>query len=102
MLKYIIKRLALSVFILAGVSLIIYVLIRCMPVNFIQQKIDAMNQGGATVPQETVDALMKLYGLEDNRFLGILKGYVNWLAGHRRHQGSHGCFLCGCTHRYRF
>ena len=79
MLKYIIKRLALSVFILVGVSLIIYVLIRCIPINFIQQKIDAMNQGGATVPQETVDALMKLYGLEDNSFLGILKGYVNWL-----------------------
>ena len=80
MLKYIIKRLALSVFILAGVSLIIYVLIRCMPIDFIQQKIDAMNQGGATVPQETVDALKKLYGLEDNSVLGILKGYVNWLA----------------------
>ena len=80
MLKYIIKRLALSVFILAGVSLIIYVLIRCMPIDFIQQKIDAMNQGGATVPQEAVDALKKLYGLEDNSVLGILKGYVNWLA----------------------
>ena len=79
MLKYIIKRLALSVFILLGVSLIIYVLIRCMPIDFIQQKIDAMNQGGATVPQEAVDALRKLYGLEDNSFLGILKGYVNWV-----------------------
>ena len=79
MLKYIIKRLALSVFILLGVSLIIYVLIRCMPIDFIQQKIDAMNQGGATVPQEAVDALRKLYGLEDNSVLGILKGYVNWV-----------------------
>ncbi len=79
MLKYILKRLGLSVLILLGVSLIIYVLVRCMPVDFIQSKIDAMNQGGATVPQETVDAMKKLYGLEDNSFLGILKGYGNWL-----------------------
>ena len=79
MLKYIIKRLALSVFILLGVSLIIYVLIRCMPINFIQQKIDAMNQGGATVPEETVKIMMDLYGLGDDSFLGILKGYFNWL-----------------------
>ena len=79
MLKYIIKRLALSVFILLGVSLIIYVLIRCMPVSFIEQKIAAMNQGGATVPEETVKAMMELYGLGDDSFLGILKGYFNWL-----------------------
>ena len=79
MLKYIIKRLALSVFILIGVSLIIYVLIRCMPVSFIDDKIAAMNQGGATVPEETVAAMKALYGLEDNSLWGILKGYVNWL-----------------------
>ena len=79
MLKYIIKRLALSIFILLGVSLIIYVLIRCMPVSFIDQKIAAMNQGGATVPEETVAAMKALYGLEDSSFFGIIKGYVNWL-----------------------
>ena len=37
MLKYIIKRLALSILILLGVSLIIYALIRCMPVDFVTQ-----------------------------------------------------------------
>ena len=79
MLKYILKRIGLSVLILLGVSLIIYVLIRCMPVDFIESKIAAINQGGATVPQETVDAMMKMYGLEDSSFLGILRGYGNWL-----------------------
>lgn len=79
MLKYILKRLALSILILLGVSLIIYVLIRCMPVSFIDDKIAAMNQGGATVPQETIDAMKQLYGLEDDSFLGVIKGYVNWL-----------------------
>ena len=80
MLKYIIKRLALAVLILLGVSLIIYVLIRCMPVSFIEGKIAEMNQGGATIPEETIENMKKLYGLEDDSFLGILKGYANWLA----------------------
>ena len=79
MLKYILKRLALSVMILLGVSLIIYVLIRCMPVNFVEAKIAEMNQGGATIPQETIDSMFSLYGLGDDSFLGILKGYGNWL-----------------------
>ncbi len=79
MFKYILKRLALSVLILMGVSLIIYFLIRLMPVDFIQDKVNAMNQGGATVDQATVDAMYEMYGLGDNSFLGILKGYGKWL-----------------------
>ena len=49
MIKYILKRLGLTVLILLGVSLIIYVLIRLMPVDFIEKKIAEMNQGGATI-----------------------------------------------------
>ena len=79
MLKYILKRLGLAVLILLGVSLIIYVLVRSMPVSFIEGKIAEMNQGGATIPEETVESMKKLYGLEDDSFVGILKGYVNWL-----------------------
>ena len=80
MLKYIAKRLLYAILILLGVSMIIYFLIRLMPVDFIQSKIDAMNQGGATVPQETVQAMYEMYGLGDNSFMGILKGYFSWLA----------------------
>ena len=79
MLKYILKRLGLAVLILLGVSLIIYVLVRSLPVSFIEGKIAEMNQGGATIPEETVESMKKLYGLEDDSFVGILKGYVNWL-----------------------
>ncbi len=79
MFKYILKRLVMSLFILLGVSLIIYFLIRLMPVDFIQDKINAINQGGATVSQETVDAMYKMYGLGDDTILGILGGYVSWL-----------------------
>ena len=79
MLKYIAKRLLYAVFILLGVSMIIYFLIRLMPVDFIQDKINAINQGGATVSEETVQAMYQMYGLGDNSFLGILGGYFNWL-----------------------
>ena len=80
MLKYILKRLGLSVLILIGVSLIIYFLIRLMPVDFIQDKINAINQGGATVSEETQKAMYEMYGLGDNSFGGILKGYFSWLS----------------------
>ena len=79
MLKYIIKRLLLSIVILLGVSMIIYFLVRLMPVDFIQNKINAMNQGGATIDEDTVKAMYEMYGLGDNSFMGILKGYINWL-----------------------
>ncbi len=79
MFKYIVKRLAYAVLILFGVSVIIYFLIRLMPVDFIQDKINAINQGGATVSEETVNAMYQMYGLGDNSFKGILSGYFNWL-----------------------
>ena len=81
MLKYIAKRLAYAVLILLGVSLIIYFLIRLMPVDYIQSKIDAISRDGATVSQEMVDAMYKMYGLGDNSFLGIVEGYFGWLGG---------------------
>ncbi|MBR2343741.1 MAG: ABC transporter permease [Clostridia bacterium] len=79
MLKYILKRIGLSIVILVGVSMIIYFLIRLMPVDFIQDKINAINQGGATVDEETVKTMYEMYGLGDNSFRGILEGYFNWL-----------------------
>ncbi len=80
MLKYIAKRLAYALLILLGVSLIIYFLIRLMPVDFIQSKVDAMNQSGI-VDQATVDAMYEQYGLGDDSFTGILNGYIGWLGG---------------------
>ena len=80
MFKYILKRLAQSVLILLGVSLIIYVLIRCMPVSFIDDKIAQMNQGGATIDDSVITAMKEMYGLEDDSFMGILKGYGHWLS----------------------
>ena len=80
MFKYIAKRIAYSILILLGVSLIIYFLIRLMPVDFIQDKINAINQGGATVSEETVNAMYEMYGLGDDSLKGILSGYFTWLS----------------------
>ena len=69
MLKYIVKRLLLSVFILLGVSLILFVLIQNMPSSFAENKINEMNAGGAIVDQATKDAIMKMYDMT----------YIEWI-----------------------
>ncbi len=79
MLKYILKRLGLAILILLGVSLIIYFLIRLMPVDFIMNKVNAMNQSNS-VPEDLVETMMEMYGLGDDSFGGIIKGYANWLS----------------------
>ncbi len=79
MLKYIIKRLLQSLLILFGVSVILYIIIRCMPVDFVANKIAQISAGGATVSEEFEKTLRENYGLTDNTFLGILEGYFNWL-----------------------
>ena len=78
MLKYILKRVGLAILILIGVSLIIYCLIRLMPVDFIQNKVNAMNQSNS-VPADAVEKLYEMYGLDNSGFMGIVKGYFNWL-----------------------
>ena len=70
MLKYILKRLFLSVLILLGVSLILFVLIQNMPSSFAENKINEMNAGGAIVDQETKDAIMKMYDMSYGEWLG--------------------------------
>ena len=78
MLKYIIKRLALSILILLGVSLIIYTLVRCMPYDYVEQKIAAL-QSNTSLDATAMQNMYEMYGLSDSSFLGILKGYVSWL-----------------------
>ena len=80
MLKYILKRLAYSILVLFGVSLIIYFLTRLMPIDFVRDKVNSVQTTGATVSTEMVDAMYKSYGLSaDAGFADILTGYFNWL-----------------------
>ena len=78
MFKYIVKRLLLALLILFGVSMIIYSLVRLMPVNFITDKFQPMILQG-TIKQEDVDRMLEIYGLADQSFKGILKGYFMWI-----------------------
>lgn len=78
-IKYLIKRIVYSVFVLLIVSFIIYLLMRCLPVDYVTNKFQAQLDMGI-VTQEYVDNMKRVYGLEDSSFWGIFKGYGNWIA----------------------
>ena len=80
MVKYILKRLGLAIIVLFGVSIIIYVLVRMMPVDFVTQKFqEVLNNGNMT--QEEFDRLLEVYGLADSSFMGLVNGYGKWILG---------------------
>lgn len=78
MFKYIVKRLAISVLVLFGVSIIIYSLVRLMPSDFVDQKYQPLVQTGQMKP-ERLDELKELYGIADRSFAGMVKGYFQWI-----------------------
>lgn len=75
MFKYVLKRLGISILILLGVSVLLYTLLRCMPTDFIENKIISLTQSGGTVSQELIDTMYATYGLNGT----ILEGYFRWL-----------------------
>lgn len=78
MLKYIIKRLLISVIILLGVSVIIYSLVRLMPNDYVENKYrEQLNTGSIT--EDDIAKFKELYGISDNSFKGIVSGYFKWL-----------------------
>lgn len=80
MVKYIIKRILYSILILFLVSILIYGLVRLMPNDYVENKLLPMlNQG--TVSEEDITRMKELYGIADNSFGGIVKGYFGWLGG---------------------
>ena len=62
MLKYVLKRLGLSLIVLFGVSLIIYFLVRLMPTDYLENKFSAQLQQGTITP-EKINEFKKNYGL---------------------------------------
>lgn len=79
MLKYIVKRLLISLLILFGVSIIIYTMVRMMPNDYVDLKFATQLQTGA-IKQEDVDRFKELYGIGDSSFSGIANGYINWIS----------------------
>lgn len=63
MVKYVIKRLLLALLIVVGVSVIIYVLIRLMPMDYVDQKFQSQLAQG-TVHKEDLEAIKEGYGLQ--------------------------------------
>ena len=62
MVKYILKRIGLSIIILLGVSIIIYFLVRLMPTDYLETKFSSQLQQG-TITHEQLDEFRKKYGL---------------------------------------
>jgi len=62
MLKYIIKRILISIIVLLGVSIIIYTMVRLMPNDYVDTKFSTQLQQG-TITQEDIDNFKSLYGL---------------------------------------
>lgn len=75
MFKYILKRIGAAILILLGVSFVLYALLRCMPTDFVEAKILALNTSGATVTEEFKQQMYKTYGLDGT----IVQGYFSWL-----------------------
>ena len=74
MLKFIIKRILLSLLILIGVSIIIYTLIRLMPTDYVENMMQGkLLSGDVTMAQ--IEAMKELYGLNGS----VITGYWNWL-----------------------
>ena len=62
MIKYVIKRLLLALLIVVGVSVIIYVLVRMMPMDFVDRQFQSQLSQG-TITQKDLDEIKDLYGL---------------------------------------
>lgn len=78
MVKYIIKRVLYSALILLIVSMLLYLLVRLLPVDYVTNKFLSQSMVGA-IDEAELYRIRALYGLEDSSFLGICKGYWGWL-----------------------
>lgn len=77
MIKFIVKRLFISIGILFAVMFIIYCIMRSLPTSYVETVARSLATKPGSLPfQEWVKRLNAMYGLDDN----IIKGFFNWLA----------------------
>ena len=75
-LKFIAKRLLLSVVILFFVALIIYTILRCLPTSYVEAiAMQKANRLGQISYEEWLEQLNKTYGLDK----GIIPGFFRWI-----------------------
>lgn len=80
MAKYLIKRILLALLVLFGVSILLYFLMRLMPTNYFEDMFLAQHPNPTEEEMKVLDGMLAQFGLNDNSFLGILKGYWSWLS----------------------
>ncbi len=71
MKRYIINRLLVSIFVLVGVSIILYFIIRNMPTDYVTN----ITSGNPKITPEMVAKMKTAYGLDK----GVVEGYIDWL-----------------------
>lgn len=72
MKQYIIRRLLISLIILAGVSIVLYALVRLLPTDYI----DSIMRGNPMITPERIQQMKDLYGLNDS----VFEGYFKWIS----------------------
>ncbi|MBQ9728061.1 MAG: ABC transporter permease [Clostridia bacterium] len=77
MVKYCIKRILIALLILFGFSVLLYFIVRLMPIDFLEDKV--LGNTSIADPEAELERLKKLYGMSDSSFIGILKSYWDWL-----------------------
>ncbi|MGI6137004.1 MAG: ABC transporter permease [Christensenellales bacterium] len=76
MLKFIIKRLLISIAILFAVMFIIYTIMRSLPADYVETVARELSTKPGSLPREEwIRRLNVMYGLDQN----IVKGFFNWL-----------------------
>ncbi len=90
-IKYLVKRIFYAILSLLVVSLILYILMRLLPVDYIDRMVAGMGNGTEITPEQ-IQELKAIYGLDDNSFGGIISGYFNWLGN--AIQGNLGMSFC--------
>lgn len=72
MKQYIIRRLLLSVVIIFGVSIILYLIVRLLPTNYV----DSIMRGNPVITPQRIAEMKAIYGLDT----GIVEGYFDWIS----------------------
>ncbi|MCH5155321.1 MAG: ABC transporter permease [Clostridiales bacterium] len=78
MVKYILKRVIYSILILLLVSLLLYLIMRMLPNDFVDKTYESQLNSGV-MTKEDLHRIKETLGIADNSFKGIMRGYGDWL-----------------------
>lgn len=79
MVKYIVKRVLYSILILLFVSLLLYLVMRMLPSDYVDKAFESQLLA-STITPERISEMKELYGIGDNSFAGLMGGYWKWFS----------------------